>query len=421
MARWIVIGLLVAGGIGAGIFLASPRGIPVLTATAKVQTIRTYIQERAKTQLPEVHRITMPLQGRILPIEIEEGEWVTANQIVARLDTQDLDTDLQEAKNSVEQYVQGLEQLLLTIKQSQQTVIASQERYEFYEREFSRVAELFRRKTLAESSRNQAELSMIESRVELRKDELDRDIYSIGKTIFELLRDNEIGKRDKAERNRKRAEIRTPVAGTVLNREVSNERVLQAGEVLLEIGNLNQLEVVVEVLTQDAVRIQVGDSVDIQGAALGTETTIGPETISGHVSRVFPQGFTKVSSLGVEQQRVNVIVKFGPDELAELQKKHINLGADFRLRVKIYTDERQQAIVVPRSAIFRSTAGKWQTFVVGGQTAELRTVQVGLQNEFEVEIISGVTANERVILAPESEMVNGQRVEVTAPNSLDTD
>ncbi|MDG2380377.1 MAG: efflux RND transporter periplasmic adaptor subunit [Pirellulaceae bacterium] len=414
MARWIVIGLLVVAGIGVGIYLVSPRGIPVLTAAAKVQTIRAYVEESAKTQLPEIHRVTMPLQGRILPIELEEGDLVTADQIVARMDTQDLDTDLQEAKNSVEQYVQGLEQMLLTIKQSQQTVIASQERYEFYEREFSRVAELFRRKTLAESSRNQAELSLIESRVELRKDELDRDIYSIGKTIFELLRDNEIGEKDKAERNRKRAEIRTPVAGTVLNREVSNERVLQAGAVLLEIGNLNNLELLAEVLTQDAVRIQNDDAVDIQGAALGKET------IGGHVSRIFPQGFTKVSSLGVEQQRVNVIIKFAPDELAKLKQKHINLGSEFRLRVKIYTDERQQAIVVPRSAVFRSTAGTWQTFVIRKQKAELRTVQVGLQNDFQVEIISGVKAKEHVILAPESELVDGQMVEATMPNTSET-
>lgn len=407
MTRWIVIGLLAAAGIGIWVYSVSPRGIPVLAAPAKRQTIRAYIEERAKTRLPDIHRITMPLQGRILPIELQEGETVSADQVVARMDTKDLDTDLQEAKNSVEQYRRGLEQVSLAIKQAEQTVLASREKYEFFEREFGRIIELFRRQTVAESRRNEAELKMIESRVELRKDELDQDMYSIGKSIFELLRDNEIGKEDKAERDRQRAEIRTPVAGTVLRREVSNERVMQAGEVLLEIGSLEDLEIVVEVLTQDAVRIQVGDAVDIEGAALGNAT------VKGRVSRIYPQGFTKVSSLGVEQQRVNVIVNFEPEVIADLRERGVNLGADYRLRVKIFTDEHSQALVVPRSAVFRGDNGHWQAFVVENGKADLRAVKVGLQNDLQVQILSGIEPNEAVVVAPESELASGQQVEAT--------
>ena len=208
-----------------------------------------------------------------------------------------------------------------------------------------------------------------------------------------------------AERDRERGVICAPVAGVVLHRAVSNWRMLPAGELLLEIGRLEDLEVEAEILSQEAVEIAVGDRVAIHGAALG-ETPV-----AGVVETIEPQGFTKISSLGVEQQRVRVIVGFAEGVLAELAGQGRGLGVGYRVRVRIYTDSRDEAVVMARSALFRSAADRWQAFVIRDGRARLAELVVGLMNEEEVEVISGIEAGEVVVLAPESDLEDRARVE----------
>ena len=144
-----------------------------------------------------------------------------------------------------------------------------------------------------------------------------------------------------------RGTMRSPVNGVVLDRLVSNERYLTAGTALLEIGRLEDLEVEADVLSLDVVGAKVGDRVEIYGPAIGRRPA------QGVVARIYPAGFTKVSSLGVEQQRVKVIVRFAGDELRRLLADR-RLGVGYRVRVKIFTAERSQALLIPRSALFRA-------------------------------------------------------------------
>ena len=246
---------------------------------------------------------------------------------------------------------------------------------------------------------------MTQSAVELSRDRLNKNIYVLMRGVVELMRDTDIARRSKIERDRGRTQVRTTVDGVILKREVSNETVLAAGTVLLEIGNPSELEVEADVLSQDVVKIQNGDTVDLIGAAVGTEP------IQGKVSRIYPQGFTKVSSLGVEQQRVKVIIDFVEGALQSLKNQGRVLGVDYRLRVKIYTDERDDAITVPRAAVFRSGAGNWQAFVVVDGKAELRDVVLGLRNDYVVEILDGIAVDEVVIVAPDSGISSGVLVE----------
>jgi len=126
------------------------------------------------------------------------------------------------------------------------------------------------------------------------------------------------------------------------------------------------------------------------------------------VHRVYPQAFTKISSLGVEQQRVKVIVRLAATELQQLRE--LGVGADYRVRVRIFTDHHADALLVPRSAMFRGADGGWQVFAVANGTARLRDVTVGLMNDQHVEIIDGLEQDELVILAPENDLVDGIRV-----------
>jgi len=121
----------------------------------------------------------------------------------------------------------------------------------------------------------------------------------------------------------------------------------------MELGNLSQLEVTANILTDEAINIKPGNSVDIFGAALGNIP------IHGKVLRVNPKGFTKLSSLGVEQQKVVVKISFDKDSLNNLNKVHKTLGDGFRLQVKIYTSTKDNVLKVPRTALFKGNDGKW--------------------------------------------------------------
>ena len=197
--------------------------------------------------------------------------------------------------------------------------------------------------------------------------------------------------------------MRSPVDGVVLDRLVSNERYLSAGTTLLEIGRLEDLEVEADVLSLDVVAAKVGDRVEIYGPAIGLPPA------RAVVARIYPAGFTKLSSLGVEQQRVKVILRFEPNELKRLLQNR-RLGVGYRVRVKIFTADKTQALLVPRSALFRAADNSWRVFAVRDGRARLQTVEVGLMNDEQVEILKGLSENEPVVLAPESDLTDGTRV-----------
>jgi len=202
-----------------------------------------------------------------------------------------------------------------------------------------------------------------------------------------------------------RGEMQSPVSGTVLKRFVSNERFLTAGTPLLEIGQLQQMEVEADVLTLDVVAAKVGDEVEIYGPA------IGEKKVKGRVMRIYPAGFTKISSLGVEQQRVKVIIRFDEKDLQRLLAER-RLGVGYAVRVKIFTGKKSKTLIVPRSAMFRSTDNRWQVFAVRDGRAQLQTVTVDLMNDREAEIKKGLKEDDQVILAPESSLVDGTKVTV---------
>lgn len=415
-------------------------------------TIHNYVEERAQTRLPQVYRISMPLPGRILPIEVRERDSVSAGQVVARMDPADLETDVAESTarvrrlekmivenqdnrlelNAILGFDEFLKSMEAAVESAKLQTTSSDERFKFAQQEYHRKIQLFEKEVLTESERNEAELFEIESRIDYQKDLLTlrslqavNSAMKIGRQSIEDYIDKKSLRRDvmhqekleaeaqaeQAQRDRERVEMRSPVDGTVLKRLISNDRVLPAGEILLEIGQLEQLEIEAEVLTQDVVEIKPGNAVDIHGPA------IGATPVQGTVNRIYPQGFTKVSSLGVEQQRVLVIIDFVPGQLQSLRDSGRELGADFRVNVKIYTGQEADALLIPRPAIFRGSGGEWQTFVVREGRARLVTLKLGLINDFHAEVQEGVQEGESVLLAPEATIIDGANVE---PRSQDS-
>lgn len=450
MSYWKIIGLLavlIVGGYFAVDALQTPT--PVDVVVAEKGDIRTFVEERAKTRVPHVYRITMPSDGRIMPITHVEGDAVAKGQLVAELDQADLQTavaqtsaqvgklaaqivennDARLENNALKQFDSFLESMVRTVESAEAQTRSSQANFKFAESELKRKRPLARTNAISDSKLEEAELQRLESEIDFQKDVLTwRAIQavhsgmlvgreSIHKYIEKKTLQRDVLRQEKAEaearleksqRDKARGRMVSPVDGIVLRREVSNQRVLPVGQLLLEIGRLEDLEIEAEVLSQDVVDIQPGAAVDIYGPA------IGKTPVTGAVKRIYPQGFTKVSSLGVEQQRVLVIIGFDSASLQQLKSAQRKLGADYRVRVKIYTDSRSDVLKVPLAAVFRAPDGGRRVFVVRNGVARLVPVEVGLINDAEVEILSGIQAGEQVILTPETSLEDGIAVEATA-------
>jgi HlyD family secretion protein len=190
--------------------------------------------------------------------------------------------------------------------------------------------------------------------------------------------------------------VRSPVSGRVLKIVQESEQVVAQGSPLLEVGNPENLELVVELLSADAVKVQ-------PGAAATVESWGGPP-LAARVDRVEPAGFTKVSALGIEEQRVRVVLS-----LATSPDQHTRLGHDYRVFVRIVVHESPDTLLVPLGALFRH--GKaWAVFVAEGGRARLKTVDVGHRNEIHAEVVKGLSAGERVIQHPSDRIADGVRV-----------
>lgn len=195
--------------------------------------------------------------------------------------------------------------------------------------------------------------------------------------------------------------IVAPVSGRVLKVSQQSAATLAAGAQIMEIGDTEgNLEVLVELLSTDAVQVAPGNKVLIDNWGES-----GSRALEGVVSRIEPQGFTKVSALGVEEQRVNTIVR-----LTDARIGRIRLGSGFRVEAQIVVWADEDAIIVPSSALFRQQ-GDWAVFVVADGRARHRKVGIGRNNGTQAQVLAGLKKGETVILFPASDIADGTRVE----------
>lgn len=192
--------------------------------------------------------------------------------------------------------------------------------------------------------------------------------------------------------------ITAPVSGRILRVIQKSETSLTAGSPIIEIGNVsNDLEVVAELLSTDAVQVSSGDRVIIDNWG-------GPYPLNGVVDRVEPWGFTKYSALGVEEQRVNVIIKF----VDPLEKRQ-SLGHGYRMETRIVIWELKKTLTIPASALFRLKDG-WAAFRVEGSRARLTPVEIGQNNGMKAQVLSGLNPGDKLVLYPGASLSDGTRV-----------
>ena len=388
--KWISIlgGILVVLLLGA--YFGMGGAVPVQMAEAKRGRIEAYVEERARTTLPHIYRITMPLEGRIEPITLEAGTPVKKGQVVATMDVADLQTTKEEAEDMIKA-------VDATVSAAREKIAASQAQEDYAKWFFEAQEQLHEKRQISKNILKDAEKVYIESRVALQTDRLTYHAMTALGALVELFPTY-------VDRRLRRAVLISPIDGVVLKRHVEYERVLAPGMALLDIGDLHQLEVTADILSDEAVEIRTGDPVQIYG------TSIGDHSIQGTVERVSPQGFTKLSSLGVEQQRVAVKIAIQPGDLKTLKNNGRELGVEYRVHVRIITDTRDEVIKIPRTALFRGDDDTWEAYAVKNGKTKLVKLHVGVTNDREAEITQGLSVGDTVVVAPDSTLSSGVKV-----------
>lgn len=387
---WVVVISVVVFAVVGGIVSEVTKKVPIRAAEVTRGPVQAYVEERGRTSLPHIYHITMPMQGRVLPISVQEGEVVQTGQLVVRLE----DIDLQETALQVKDIVVAMDNWR---NAAEAQVKASKIRQEFTKWEYEKNRKLVKQSAVSERQERTSRRNYLDSNVQIESSQAMFYATEAFQSIVHLLPAY-------VTRNLIRTHVRSPVNGTVLKRHVWNEKVMTPGEPLLDIGDLTKLEVTADIMTEEAVRVQSGDRVEIFGEALGSKP------VRGIVRLVEPEAFRKISSLGVEEQRVAVKIAFDKGTLEALKKSGRTLGLRYRVRVRVITDEKKDALTVPRTALFRGMEGGWQVYHVDQGRAILTSVDVGLMNDHVAEVLSGVRIDDMVIVAPESSISDGTRV-----------
>jgi HlyD family secretion protein len=448
MRTWIVVSVVAVAGIVAltAMWLFSDR-TPAQVAKVRRASIREYVDEQGKTRLPETYLVTMPYTARIQQIELNVGDRARAGDVVAQVVPDDLADEVAEAQAAVDrldasiaenddisvesglrtQAEKFVESMLTTVEAADEQQKASRKRLDYAESFLASTRKLVPTGAKTQDDVDRAEVEYVEGQVSYRQDvlllESMRAIQAatallpqmvgdyigrkdLSRAVLEKQKSEAVAQLNQVLTREKRGTMKSEIDGTVIDRPIYNEQYLAAGTVLMEIGQIERLEVEADILSQDTVDIGDGAEVEIYGAAIGADVGGG---VRGTVQRIYPAGFTKISSLGVEQQRVKVILDFAPGVLEELLASR-EFGVGYGVRVRIFTRTNDDALTVPRPAVFRGADGGWNVFAVRGGRATRVPVEVGLMNDQQVEITGGLAEGDSVILAPDSSIVDGTRI-----------
>lgn len=391
-ALWSALGLVLLAAIGAS-FL--PKTEYADLAAVGEAAMSVTVTDEGRTRVREVYTVSAPVSGRLLRVSQHAGDAVVAGETdIVRL--QPIDPSFLDIRTraQAEAAVKTAEAALDLAKAEVARVRAA---LQFAERDLERIETLARRGTASPADLDRARLLYRTRLTELGTAEAAVQVKSFEiETARALLIDpSEAAKSDIGARFF--VTIRAPVTGEVLRVLQENETVVAAGTPILEIGDASDLEIVVDLISTDAVKVEEGAPARLTGWG-------GARALEGRVRRVEPSGFTKVSALGVEEQRVNVVLDIvsPPDEWRAL-------GHGYKIDVEIEIWRADRALVVPLGALFREGGG-WAAFVVEEGRARRRPVRLGRTNDREAEVLEGLATGDTVVVHPSDRIADGTPV-----------
>lgn len=395
---WIIRGAAVLILAVALIYAFLPRPVPVDMAEVARGSFEVSVRDDGYTRVREVYSVSAPIAGRVLRFPGEVGDEVVAGEtVVANIlpaDPAMLDV---RTRRELEAAVRASEAALNLAEAEVQRMEAA---VDFARTEYQRTEELARRGAVSEAALDRARLELRTQRAGLQEAVASLDIRSheLETAQAALIGPEQADDESDDATSSCCVSVRAPVSGRILQVHQESESVVLAGTRLVDIGNPHDLEIIVDLLSTDAVRVSEGDAVVI-------ERWGGAGTLNGVVDLVEPFGFTKVSSLGIEEQRVNVVIS-----LTDPPEAWQRLGHGYRVEARVILWRGTDVLQVPLSALFRE-GENWAVFVVRGGRARLEEIEIVHLNPDAAEVVAGLDEGDRVILHPSDRVENGTLVE----------
>lgn len=362
-----------------------PAALAVDGAQLSTGAMQVTVDDQGETRSHDRFVLSAPVAGRLARIELHDGDPVSENQLLAQI------APLPLSRRELDEITARVASAEAIQREAQQRVRHADEDVAQAGREYQRVRKLvqdgFMAPQAVEQARNLAVTAASEAeaaRFRARAAAADVKVAKAGLG----------GLRAGAQAAGSLVQVRAPMAGRILRIADASERVVAAGTPLLTIGNLGGLEVVIELLSSEAVKVAPGMPVLLEGWG-------GNQALRAKVRRVEPYAVTKVSALGIEEKRVNVIADFVDPPGA--------IGDGFRVTARIVIWQADKVLKVPASALFRC-APAWCVFVVEDGRARRRSIEVGQRNLGEAEVTGGLSAGQTVVRYPGNDVTDAARV-----------
>jgi HlyD family secretion protein len=371
-----------------------PRPVPVDLWTVERGRLEVTVDEDGETRVRDVYLVSAPISGHLRRIDADIGDPVVEGQtVLAVIEPQDptfLDVRTRrELASEIEAATAG-------IALAEAEIARYQAELKNASLELSRARRLLETDNIAQTVVDERTMEVDRLNALIDEARASRRIREAEVARIQARLESPAKLRMPAAENCC-IEIVAPVSGNILDLLRESETVVQAGDHLIEIGDPRDLDIIVDVLSRDAVRITPGAEVRIEDWG-------GDEPLTGRVRRIEPRGYTKVSALGVEEQRVDVVI-----DIVSGREAWRRLAHGFRVNARIVIWARDDVLIVPTSALFR-TAGVWRTFVEREGRAALTDLEVIRSNGLMAAVEAGVMAGDRVVLYPGAEIDDGVRI-----------
>lgn len=391
---WVVLGLGAAAALVAAFW---PEPVRVDIASVARGALVVTVDGDGRTRIKERFVVSAPVTGQMPRVELHPGDRVALGATLVEITPTEPplldDRTRAQAEAQVKLAIAGKAQSSARVSMAEAT-------HEFARSERARVETLLQHGAVTPSAVDESQLRLRTAEADLQSAQFGARIAHYQVEVAQAALSRLTGaRRGGADQGKAaRVEVCAPIEGAVLRVMHESAGLVQAGAPLLEIGDPAALEIVVDLLSMDAVAVQPGAEVRIDQWG-------GERVLEASVRLVEPSAFTKVSALGIEEQRVNVVADFRSPREA-----YRALGDGFRAHAQIVIWERQDTIKLPMSALFREKDA-WVVFVVAEGRARLRAVTIGRRGRSEVEVLDGVAEGERIIVHPGDQVTDGIRVE----------
>lgn len=394
MRKKLLLTAFAAGLLTLLVLALLPSPIAVTASTVEQGHFEAWLEDEGRTRLRDPYTVSSPLHAWLQRVEPEPGDAVQAGDALFELEAMPAPALDPRAREQAREAVSAAQSRL---QAAESELEAREARLRQAESEFERLSALQERQLVSAEQVDRARAERDASRSAVRG---ARHGIEVARFELEAARAAvEIADGQRARVDQPRMTVRAPISGVVTRRHRCCEGPVLAGENILEIGNLDELEVQVDLLSMDAVRVRPGMRVEIDRWG-------GESRLQGEVRRVEPGGFKRVSALGVEEQRVPVMVS-----LTSPRQDWQALGDGYRVEARFILWEGDEVVHIPSSALFRHD-DQWQVFVIDQGRAHKRPVSIGRRAGLRTQIVEGLSAGVQVINHPSERIQHGSRVHV---------